>query len=302
MRALDDLLSDGRVTSSRNGGTHEIVGWSAQLINPQLNFLANPRRKLSPIYACAELVWYLSGQSSIEIIKHYAPQYVKFAETDLTAYGAYGARLRNNIDGYDQIELILDCLKRKSDSRQAIAAMWRPYDLWQATHGSKKDLPCTLTWQFFVRDDKLHMVVNMRSNDVWLGLPYDIFVNTCYQALIAEELGLEVGTYTHHVGSLHVYEKDMHKIREARRHALCNTIVHHWDGGWISLQEARLILDVESKLRKERLVREELDIELLSPMAQDIINCLASPKDQPTKYRALVHSSALRRGLEEMQC
>jgi len=63
-----------------------------------------------------------------------------------------------------------------------------------------------------VRDNKLHLVATMRSNDAWLGLPYDIFCFTTLQRIIAVELGLELGTYVHQAGSEHIYAKNQEKI------------------------------------------------------------------------------------------
>jgi len=51
------------------------------------------------------------------------------------------------------------------------------------------------------------MSVYMRSNDVWLGAAYDFFQFTRVQLAIASILGIEPGTYHHHVGSLHIYEQ-----------------------------------------------------------------------------------------------
>jgi thymidylate synthase len=82
---------------------------------------------------------------------------------------------------------------------------WRPEALWQPT----RDVPCTLTWQFFIRDEKLELHVNMRSNDVWLGLPYDLFNFTSIQRHLAARLDVGIGDYYHHVGSLHLYEPNL---------------------------------------------------------------------------------------------
>ena len=51
----------------------------------------------------------------------------------------------------------------------------------------------------------------MRSNDLWLGFPYDVFQFTCLQVRMAMELGLDIGTYTHIAGSLHLYARDFEK-------------------------------------------------------------------------------------------
>ena len=52
------------------------------------------------------------------------------------------------------------------------------------------------------------MTVYMRSNDIWMGLPYDVFSFTCMQILLAFKLGVGIGTYTHHAASLHLYKRD----------------------------------------------------------------------------------------------
>jgi len=59
-----------------------------------------------------------------------------------------------------------------------------------------------------IRDDRLIMVTSMRSNDVFIGLPYDVFAFTMIQEILARTLGVEVGPYKHVVGSLHLYDKD----------------------------------------------------------------------------------------------
>jgi len=69
-----------------------------------------------------------------------------------------------------------------------------------------KDSPCACTLQFLIREEQLHLIVHMRSNDAIWGLPYDMFLFTMLQELLANELGTPLGTYTHIVGSLHLYE------------------------------------------------------------------------------------------------
>lgn len=211
--AIGQVMLYGHKTESRVGATHEILGWSGKLLNASHNFVFNSRRKLSPYYAAGEFLWYLSGRDDLETIAKFAPRYAQFCEADGRAHGAYGRRWR------DQLPLLITLLHEKRDTRQAILTAWSPYtphfDLAHAVSGDKKDLPCTLTLQFIVRDEQLHLIVNMRSNDIWLGMPYDIFCFTSLQAIIAADLEIDIGTYTHNVGSLHIYEKHMTACAEA---------------------------------------------------------------------------------------
>ena len=203
---------NGESVSPRGMPCREIRSYQATLLTTDYNFLMNPRRRLSPVYASAELLWYLSRSDSTEMIEAYAPQYAKFAEKGI-AHGAYGKRMQTYI-GQDQFIDALELLGNEPDTRQCIITLWYPHDLMYSKFGGKKDIPCTLTWQFMVRNGTLHMICTMRSNDIWLGFPYDVYVNTTIQQLMASALNLDVGTYTHQVGSLHVYEKNVKAARE----------------------------------------------------------------------------------------
>ncbi|PSK64846.1 Thymidylate synthase 1 [Micromonospora sp. MH33] len=103
--------------------------------------------------------------------------------------------------GVDQLDHVRRLLKRDPDSRQAVIQL---YDPQRDTRGHR-DVPCTLNHRFFIRHGRLEMHTTMRSNDVWLGLPYDLFTATMLHELLAGWLGVELGTYHHHVDSLHVY-------------------------------------------------------------------------------------------------
>lgn len=72
---------------------------------------------------------------------------------------------------------------------------------------SSIDVPCVSSCQFMLRNDRLHAVLTMRSNDVIWGLPYDVFLFTMIQEMLACELGAELGSYCHIAGSLHLYNQ-----------------------------------------------------------------------------------------------
>jgi thymidylate synthase len=59
-----------------------------------------------------------------------------------------------------------------------------------------------------VRDERLHMVVSMRSNDAFKGLPHDVFSFTMMQEIAARMLEVDLGEYAHFASSLHLYDED----------------------------------------------------------------------------------------------
>ncbi len=286
--AVRCLLTYGRETPSRVGSTKEILGFSTGLVSIDKTFLLNRRRKLSPTYACAEFLWCMKHTKNIKMIKAYASQYEKFAEND-EAFGAYGWRFYENLTQdstkmTSQFELLIRHLNETPNSRQAIITLWEADDLSHAYKKDRKDLPCTLSMQFIIRDDNLHLIVTMRSNDVWLGLPYDIFAFTCIQRLVADTLGVQCGTYTHQVGSLHLYEKNRQAASESlnkvRRVSSVNACLKH---GWFASHrsgEAYWKAQIQRALLAEDRYRNGLDGSAeqteLCDMLYDAVSCCAT--------------------------
>lgn len=207
----EKLFTCGSVHTSRRGATREITGYVARIKDPKSCVVWNNRRNFSPTYACGELMWYLSGSDSGEFIRHYAPSYDQFLNGG-RAHGAYGRRWAK----WQQVELCLNLLREKSNTRQAVMTCWEPGDLQVALDGEMRDVPCTLSLHWIVRDGKLNLIVTMRSNDAWLGTPNDVFAFCMLQRLFADELSMDVGFYQHQVGSMHVYERDFIKMIEAQ--------------------------------------------------------------------------------------
>ena len=196
-------LQHAPAVSSRAGLTKEVLGACLRLNFTYNNWLWSERRSASPAYAAAELLWYLSGSDDASPLMLYAPQYKEFCDDGTHAHGAYGARWGQE----QQIENALDLLARDPDSRQAVITCWKASDLRDAKNRASKDLPCTVSLQLLIRDGMLCMIATMRSNDVWLGMPYDVWCFTSLQKMLAAALEVAPGWYQHQAGSLHLYQK-----------------------------------------------------------------------------------------------
>lgn len=209
-RVLSALILSPRV-ESRIGPARESCFARITLLDPTLNWLAVPLRRVSPQYAVAELLWYLARSDNGRLLLPYASQYASNLDSDGIAAGAYGKRWSFRGDSqsanFDQLAAAYRLLLRDPGSRQAVVSHWDRQELRRTEHLGAKDFPCTLSLQFILRSGKLSLAVTMRSNDAWIGLPYDLFAFTTIQRLMAAALGAEVGTYHHFVGSLHLYEK-----------------------------------------------------------------------------------------------
>jgi thymidylate synthase len=152
--------------------------------------------------AFAEFLWYMSATPLIKELEKYIPRWVEFSDDGKTVnsnYGVYWLR---------QIPKLIRELKRDPASTRAVLTVYDGH-LWLDI--VTRDAPCTVSIQFFIRNKRLDMTVYMRSNDLWWGFCNDQFSFTLLQELIANELGIVVGTYTHFAGSLHIYERHFGK-------------------------------------------------------------------------------------------
>lgn len=193
----------------RKGPATEVFGGLLQITNPRAR-LSRTELK-STFYSCiGELLWYLSGTNEVDFIEYYIPGYGKYSDDKKTIYGAYGPRLLS-LNGINQLDNVVQTLKRWPDSRRAVIQLFKAEDLAEDLESTLKDMPCTCTLQFTVRKGRLQMLASMRSNDAYKGLPHDVFTFTMLQEIMARKLGVEVGTYRHAVGSFHLYADDAQK-------------------------------------------------------------------------------------------
>ncbi|MFE1174282.1 thymidylate synthase [Streptomyces sp. NPDC058773] len=198
------LAKNGAKVSPRGMATREVLDLSMRLTQPRARLLyAPPARILNPAFAVAETVWHLSGSDDPWIFDYNA-QLWQYAD-DGVLRGAYGPRMRNWGGEVDQIHRVVEILKDDPDSRRATIQL---YDPARDTVGHK-DVPCTLGFRFHLRRGHLHMSTTMRGQDVWIGMPYDLFFFTTLHELVAGWLDADLGETHHHVDSLHIYERDI---------------------------------------------------------------------------------------------
>jgi thymidylate synthase len=193
------VLKNGEKAAPRGMETREIEDAVIHINDIYHTLPLKIGRGTVPGIGAVEACQLLSGTSFPQTVIAVGPQFKNYTEDSGIFHGAYGLRTQGQYDA------VIDKLKNDSDSRQAVVTIWNPeYD----NQPSKRDYPCTVLHQFRIRNNKLNMSVYMRSNDVWLGAAYDFFQFTRVQLAMCSVLGIEPGTYAHHVGSLHIYENN----------------------------------------------------------------------------------------------
>jgi len=195
---VQHVLKHGREAAPRGMKTREIEDAVIRIDDVHNTLPLGVGRGTVAGIGAVEACQLLAGISMPKLVMDIGPQFKNYTEDNGLFHGAYGLRT------VDQYGPVIERLKNDPDSRQAVVTIWDPkLDLLP----SKRDYPCTILHQFRIRDNKLNMSVYMRSNDVWLGAAYDFFQFTRVQIAMASVLGIKPGKYTHHVGSLHIYEQ-----------------------------------------------------------------------------------------------
>lgn len=112
-------------------------------------------------------------------------------------------------DTIDQIQNVIDEIKKNPNSRRLIVSAWNPEDV-----PSMALPPCHTMFQFYVNDGKLSCQLYQRSADIFLGVPFNIASYALLTHLIARECGLEVGDFVHTLGDAHIYNNHIEQVKE----------------------------------------------------------------------------------------
>lgn len=172
-------------------------------IDPNFAVMDFPARPFNWKYFMGELGWYLLKDNNIDFINNFSSFWKNIAGEGGNINSNYGTLLFG-----PQLQWALDSLKKDKNTRQAVCFLNQP----KFQYEGNKDFVCTMYLNFWIRDNKLNMKVQMRSNDIFYGLSYDApffafiqqsmwhWLRTSYP-----ELGL--GTYYHCADNIHYYER-----------------------------------------------------------------------------------------------
>ena len=197
-------------------GTRALFNVGFEIAKPHANNILDSRveRKWSKEYAEAEWQWYLSGNPNIkklgDLYGKIPAIWKRMADHNGNVNSNYGWQwCREN-----QLAKVINMLRDNPETRQATISIYdgKEIDLYS------NDTPCTYAVQFTVLNNKLNMSVVMRSNDLWYGFCNDQYQFSNLQMLVANELGIEIGTYYHFAHNLHLYNDKLPVTNERQYH------------------------------------------------------------------------------------
>ena len=176
-------------------------------IDPRYPIADFPSRKFNWKYLAGELAWYLHRDSDVDYISKYSGMWSTLTNPGTNEVNSnYGALVINN----EQFSWVIESLKKDPNSRQAIMFFNQP----KFQFKGNKDFVCTMYANFFIRNNKLNMKIQMRSNDIFYGLTFDapffsFLMQSVYLILKKHDKyqDLELGTYHHFADNIHFYER-----------------------------------------------------------------------------------------------
>ena len=124
---------------------------------------------------------------------------------------------------HNQMSNAIAELMRNKDTRRATIVYNRPSIWVEYNELGKDDFICTNAVSYYIRNDKIHCVVQMRSNDVIYGYKNDFawqqfmhheIINLYNESLDSDEDELGTGFIYWQVQNLHVYEQHFHLVKE----------------------------------------------------------------------------------------
>lgn len=193
------------------------LGHHLKVVNPNTGYVF---KQTNEEYVELQTKWHQSMQLNIDMVKHVKIwQDVSSSQGEVNSnYGWCVFHPQNGSDGKSQFQHVVDTLSRHKQSRQALIIYTRPSMHTDSKRDGMSDFLCTISNQFFIRDDKLHMIYNMKGQDGVFGIyhnyPWSCYVyNMMLERLRVKYPELETGSIKFFVGSFHIYERHFKKLK-----------------------------------------------------------------------------------------
>ena len=239
---VKNVLNEGIKKEDRTGtGTISYFGYQMRFnLEDGFPLLTTKRVHLKSIIH--ELLWFIAGDTNIKyLVDHdvriwnewpYAAfqksaeyqgetieefvEKIKTNDAFAKKYGnlgpVYGKQWRN-LNGVDQLEWLINEIRKNPTSRRLIISAWNPSEI--------EDMalpPCHCFMQFYVNEGKLSCQLYQRSADIFLGVPFNIASYSLFTMMIAQVCNLKPGTFVHTIGDAHIYLNHLEQVnRQLKR-------------------------------------------------------------------------------------
>lgn len=218
MKPYLDLLrhvrDNGIEKSDRTGtGTRSVFGHQMRF-DLQAGFPLVTTKKVYFKGLAIEMLWFLKGGTNIQyLVDNNVHIWDAWADEEGNLGPVYGKQWVSWTDrhGHDvnQIEKLIEGIRANPDSRRHIVNAWNVGDLPEMALP-----PCHMFYQFWVGNGRLSCQLYVRSNDLFLGAPFNIAEYALLTHMIAQQCDLEVGELVYTIGDAHIYLNHLEQIEE----------------------------------------------------------------------------------------
>ncbi|MFT5296860.1 MAG: thymidylate synthase [Colwellia sp.] len=220
---LKDVLENGSLKEDRTGtGTRSVFGRQYRM-DLSKGFPLLTTKKVHFKSIVNELIWFLSGSTNINDLD--AKIWNEWALEDGSLGPVYGKQWTawETKDGstINQIDYVVDLLKNNPTSRRILFHGWNveylpdekltPHE--NVRKGKMALPPCHLLYQFQVIDNKLNLMCTIRSNDLFLGNPFNTAQAALWVYMLAQQCDLEVGDLIMSIGDAHIYSNHIDQVK-----------------------------------------------------------------------------------------
>ncbi len=213
LQLLKEILDHGVTKGDRTGtGTLSLFGCQMRFpLGQGFPLVTTKRVHLKSVIH--ELLWFLQGQTNVQYLKEQGVTiWDEWADPQGELGPVYGRQWRSwaTPEGrtIDQIQWVVDEIRRDPDSRRLIVSAWNVGDL-----AKMKLAPCHILFQFHVAEGALSCQLYQRSADAFLGLPFNIASYALLTLMVAQVCGLKPGEFIHTLGDTHLYLNHLEQAR-----------------------------------------------------------------------------------------
>ncbi|QFY42120.1 thymidylate synthase [Candidatus Methylospira mobilis] len=214
LELLDDILQHGVQKRDRTGvGTLGVFGRQMRFdLNAGFPLLTTKKLHIPSIFH--ELLWFISGDTNIRYLRERNVSiWDEWADENGELGDVYGKQWRawQSADGgtVDQLAQLLTQIRETPYSRRLLISAWNPAELQRMALP-----PCHYAFQFMVEDGRLSCLFNMRSTDVFLGLPFNIASYALLTHMVAQQCDLAPGELIWSGADVHLYLNHLEQARE----------------------------------------------------------------------------------------
>lgn len=232
LELLKNILKTGEERETRNGKTISKFGVNMQF-DLEKGFPLITTKKMYWKGIVEELIWFInSGTNSKDLEKKDVNIWKKNSSLEVLndlklpykegwCGPIYGFQWRHfnakylgpNTDysnkGIDQLQTCINLIKNNPTSRRIIMTAWNPCQLDEMVLP-----PCHISYQFYVRNNKLDCLMYQRSGDMFLGIPFNIASTSLLVTIMAKMTNLEPGRVNISIGDAHIYTNHIKQIEE----------------------------------------------------------------------------------------